>query len=72
MAIYRMLQGAAFDDRAVEALTSAYECALRELRLVDRTDPVTEIVAAKIIELARIGERDPQRLCDLAVQAIRR
>jgi len=40
------------------------------LRLTDRTDPITKIVAYKLIELARQGERDPQRLCDLTLQAI--
>ena len=36
MAIYRMLQGATFDDSAVNAMTTAYEAALRELGLVNR------------------------------------
>jgi hypothetical protein len=34
------------------------------LGLTDRTDPVTELVAKKIIELANRGERDPLRLRD--------
>jgi hypothetical protein len=67
MAIYRLLQRAVFDDRAVKAMTTAYEAALVELRLADRNDPVTEIVARKIVELAQTGER----LCRMAVAELR-
>jgi len=41
---------------------------LRALRLADRADPVTEIIARKIIELAEQGERDPVRLRERAIQ----
>jgi len=47
---------------------SAFEEALRELGLVDRTDPATHLVAKRIIELAQQGERDPIRLREGAVQ----
>jgi hypothetical protein len=68
VALYRLLQQAAFDDRTVGVMTQAYEAALRELQLVDRTDPLTELVATRIIEVARMGERDPARLCELAIK----
>ena len=71
MPIYRLLRDNAFDDRAVAALSTAYEGALSDLRLTDRTDPLTEIVANKIIELARLGEHDPAKLRELAVKAVR-
>jgi hypothetical protein len=29
----------------------------------DREDPLTEIVVTKIAELAKAGERDPEKLC---------
>jgi hypothetical protein len=70
MAIYRLLVDGAFDDRAVRALATAYEGALQDLKLVDRNDPFTEIIAHKIIELARMGERDPVKLRELAVKAV--
>ena len=62
MPINRMLDSAAFDPAAVTALTNAYEEACAALRLIDRTDPLAEVVAKKIIEHARRGERDPNRL----------
>ena len=43
---------------------------MRELRLVDRTDPATQLVAKRIIELAQQGERDPIRLREGAVKGI--
>jgi hypothetical protein len=46
----------------------ANEEAVRELRLVDRTDPATQLVAKRIIELAQQGERDPNRLREGAVK----
>ena len=70
LAVYRLLQSAAFDDHAVNVLTTAYEAALRELRLIDRADPCTEIIARKILECADAGECDPKRLCELALKDI--
>jgi hypothetical protein len=71
LAVYRLLQSAVFDDHAVKTITTAYEAALRELRLVDRADLCTEIIACKILECAKTGERDPKRLCELALKDIR-
>jgi hypothetical protein len=49
MAIYRILQQSAFAaPEDVDRLTAAYEQALKQLRLVDRQDPVTELIARKI------------------------
>jgi len=44
----------------VERLNRAYSFALRRLSLVDRNDPVCEIVARKVIEIDAAGIRDPQ------------
>jgi hypothetical protein len=45
------------------------EEALRDLRLVDRNDPATLLVAKRIIQLAQQGERDPIRLREGAVES---
>ena len=39
---------------------------------VDETAPVRERVANKIIELAAAGVRDPDQLCELALNDLRR
>lgn len=68
--IYRLLQEAAFDADAVEVMGAAYEAALQLVMLRDRQDPLTELIASKIIELYRAGERDPPRLCAQALQEL--
>ena len=51
MAIYRLLQEATWDQADIDRMTAAYEAALKALRLADRTDPLTELIARKIIEV---------------------
>ena len=48
----------------------AFEMALAALRPTpDYADPVREVIARKIIELAKAGERDPERLYEGALSA---
>jgi hypothetical protein len=71
MAIYRLLQNSAFDPEAIKVMTDAYEEACRTLMLSERrTDPLTEMVARKIIEVAQTGERDPNALCKRALKEL--
>ena len=70
MPIHRLLKNHAFGPDEIAILTSAFDDALRRLRLADRADPATEVVARKIIELAQQGERDPTRLSERAIQAL--
>jgi hypothetical protein len=68
--IHRLLENHAFGPDEIQVLTTAFEDTLRTLRLVDRADPATEIIAKKIIELAAQGERDPDRLRERAIQLL--
>jgi hypothetical protein len=70
MAIYRLLQNSGFDPDAIKIMTVAFEGACRELQLADRSDPFTEMVAKKVIEIAQLGERDPVRICDRALREL--
>jgi hypothetical protein len=70
MPLSRFLRDATFGPEEIAVMTKAFEGALRALDLVDRTDPAAEMVAKKIIELAKRGEHDPVRLCDRAVEAL--
>jgi hypothetical protein len=47
-----------------------FESTLGGLGLANREDPVTMIVAQKIIQLAKDGERDPDRLRDEAIKSL--
>jgi hypothetical protein len=50
-------------------MSAAFEAALGK-RLVDRTDAATMAVAKLMIEFAKVGERDPEPLCALALQQL--
>jgi hypothetical protein len=66
------LQHHAFEPEVTRAMGVAFEDACRLLRLPDTADPAAEIVATKIIELAKSGEHDASRLCNGAVMAFQR
>jgi hypothetical protein len=64
MPIRPHLDGHKFDPETIRVMGLAFEMALIALRLADRDDLANEVVAQKIIALAKAGERDPERLCD--------
>jgi hypothetical protein len=68
MPIRQLLDSNAFNPEEVTMLRDVFEDTLRSLKLVDRSDPVTLLIAKKIIGLARRGERDPARLRQAAAQ----
>jgi hypothetical protein len=70
MAIYRQLSQASFGPDAVRNMTEAYECVLKQLHMKDRDDPITELIAAKIIQVFRLGETDPRNLCDRTIKEL--
>jgi hypothetical protein len=67
VAIYRLLQQSAFGPEDIQRMTTAYEDALRTLKM-ERTDPKTERLAKAIIEITQTGIRDPEKICALAVE----
>jgi hypothetical protein len=70
MPILRLLQNSHLSEEDVARLVEAYERTLRALGLVDRSDPITELVARKVIEISRSGVRNPARISRLAVKAL--
>jgi hypothetical protein len=72
MAIYRLFKNKAFEPEALTVMTGAYTDVCRTLG-VSREDPVeADVVAKKVIEFAQRGARDPVRLRDCVLQALRR
>lgn len=67
MAIFRLLRCCAFDPKDIEIIATAYEDTLSALDLPTGDNPVTEVVAKKIIEIAQRGELDPVRISDQAI-----
>ena len=70
MAICRLIANGTFDPEAIEATTAAYEDALSDLRLIDRTDPLTELIATSIINATQAGERGPEKIKERALNAL--
>ena len=60
------------DTETVKAIMTAFDWARRDLGLVAQNDAVTDFLARKVVEFAKQGERDPTRLCDLTLAAIRK
>jgi hypothetical protein len=70
MPISAYLQGHRFDAETTRILGVAFEMALVALQHADGlVAPTRDAVAHKIMELAKAGERDPERLCDGALKA---
>jgi hypothetical protein len=54
--------GAAFDEHATEAMGEAFDAACRELHDKGQPQIVYEVIAKRIIDAAKRGERDVVRL----------
>ncbi len=70
MTIHRFLENTPLEPEDVERLVSAYEKALRALSLKGRDDPLTELVAKKVIEIGQTGVRDPLQISQLAIKQL--
>ena len=53
-----------FNPEHLETVASAYNTACVQLGLANIQDRLTEMIAARVIEAARNGERDADRLSD--------
>jgi hypothetical protein len=60
--IIPFLQGQAFDPETVQAMANALVMTCEALGLSDRDDAMTQLVAEKIIELAKRGLKNPTAL----------
>ena len=70
MPIARLLQNSNLRPAEREILNLAFIRALRLLHLVDRNDPVCEIVARKIIEIGANGASDPVAISEMAARQL--
>jgi hypothetical protein len=72
MSILPYLNGARFDDKQVEAMSRAFKEATVEMRVQPSVPPIVRrVIAARIIEAAKHGQRDPHQLCKLALKDLR-
>jgi len=66
----RFFQDGAFDPDITSAMGEAFERACKSLHDMGQPDIVKEIIAKRIVEVARTGERDPVQLCERALAAL--
>jgi hypothetical protein len=69
--MHPFLETEAFDPEETHTIVAAFEDVLRELCLTDLNSPAVEVIAKRIIALARQGENDPGSLRDLVLKSIR-
>lgn len=67
MPINRLLKDAKRTPEDIERLNQAFALALSLLGLVDRNDPICEMVARKVIEIDAAGTHKPEKVAKLAV-----
>jgi hypothetical protein len=70
MPINRLLMGSKLTLAEVERLNRAFTFTLRSLSLVDRGDPLCEIVAKKVIEIGESRALDPAEISKLAMKRL--
>jgi hypothetical protein len=68
--MYRLIRREVFEPEDVRLLASVYEDVVKTLGLDDEKDALKQVVARKLIELAQAGERDPECLKELTIEAV--
>jgi hypothetical protein len=63
-------QNSAFGPDATQAMGAAFDKACQMLHGGGQPDIAKEVIARRIIELARDGERNPDRLCERVLAAM--
>jgi hypothetical protein len=71
MAVYRLFKNKAFEPETINVMTRAYADVCQTLGLAERDDPEADAVAKKVIEFAQRGERDPVRLREHVLRALK-
>ena len=69
MPINRMLKDKRAPE-AIELLNKAFNHALNLLGVVDRNDPLCDMVARKVIEVGASGPSEPREIAKMAVARI--
>jgi hypothetical protein len=70
MAIYKLIANGSFGPDEIRVMTEAYEGALIDLSVLNRGDPITELIAKSIINVTATGERDPKKVMERALNAL--
>jgi len=70
MAIRRLITAGSYEPEEIRTMTDAYDIALVVLRLADKDDPITELLAKAIAGVVATGERKPGEIANKAIDAL--
>jgi hypothetical protein len=70
MPINRLFREGKIQPDELARLDRAFTFTLRSLYLVDRNDPICDIVARKVIEIDAAGTRDPEEIAKIAAKEL--
>ncbi|WLA81678.1 hypothetical protein [Bradyrhizobium elkanii] len=65
-----MLKTGEYTPEQIDLFNRAFSLALHSMGLVDRNDPLCEIVARKVIEIGKAGALDAKGIAQAAVARI--
>ena len=68
--IIPFLQGCSFDPDITRAMGVAYDKTRKMLHDRGQPEVVQEVIAQRIINVAKTGERDPDRICQRAMTSL--
>jgi hypothetical protein len=71
MPIRQYLNGERVDPESLRIIGLAFEVARAALHIQGRRDAADKLIAEQILELAKAGERDPERLSEYALAKVR-
>jgi hypothetical protein len=66
------VQEVAFDPEDIKVLTAAHETTLKQLKITDRKSAMAFLVAKTVIQVAKGGERNPQRLSERVIRVLQK
>jgi hypothetical protein len=70
MAIYWLVANGSFGPDEIRLMTRAYERALIDLRITNRDDPITELIAKTIVNAVATGDRNPLNINERVIAAL--
>ena len=70
MPINHLLEESNLTPERQEALKAAFSRTLRMLHLVDRNDPICEIVARKIVEVGERSSHGSDAICEIVIEEL--
>jgi len=70
MAIHKLIANGSFGPDEIEVMRAAYEAALIDVGVTNPDEPITDLIAKSIVNVAATGERNPKEVMERALNAL--